>query len=82
MKIYKVYLDMTLVISSLKKYRIYEYNAEFPIVFVEAKNPDGACYKVIFRLITMLLRQDGSEEGVDLCRRIPEDIRVIKVHSP
>ena len=81
MKIYKVYLDMTLVISRLKKYRIYEYNASAPIVFLEASNPDEACFKALYGLIKRILDQDSSAEAKEICEDIKQDVRVVKVST-
>jgi hypothetical protein len=81
MKIYKVYLDMSIVVSRLKKYRIYEYNSEYPIIFVEADDPDGACYTAIYKLLKLVLDQDDSKEARKLCREIKQDIRVISAKS-
>ena len=77
MKIYKVYLDMSMVVSRLKKYRIYEYNSEYPIIFVEADDPDGACYTAIYKLLKLVLDLDDSKEARKLCKEIKQDIRII-----
>ena len=79
MAIYKVHLDLSMVITRLKGFKLREYNSAFPIVFVEAKSPDDACFKSVYILIQGILRQDNSIETRLLCRRIKEDIRVIKV---
>jgi len=79
MKIYKVHLDLSMVISRLKEFRLKEYNSAFPIIFVEAKSPDDACFKSVYILIQGILRQDSSIQTRLLCRSIKEDIRVIKV---
>tara|TARA_B110000014_G_scaffold234914_1_gene199105 strand:+ start:667 stop:915 length:249 start_codon:yes stop_codon:yes gene_type:complete len=79
MKIYKVYMDLQLVIPRLREFRLKEYNSTFPIVFIEAKDPDDACYKAIYNLVSGLLSQDSSVETSLLCRSIVHDIRIIKV---
>jgi hypothetical protein len=48
-------------------------------VFVEADDPDGACFKAIFDLIQIILKQDDSIEARLLCRNIREEIRIIKI---
>lgn len=78
MKIYKVHLDLSLVIGRLREFKLKEYNSAFPIVFVEAKSPDDACFKSVYILIQGILRQDSSIETRLLCRNIKEDIRIIK----
>ena len=52
---------MSLVVSRLKEYRIYEYNSEYPIIFVEADDQDGACYTAIYKLLKLILDQDDSK---------------------
>ena len=81
MVIYKVYLDLTLVMPRLKGFKLKEYNSNFPIVFVEAKSPDDACFKSVYVLINGILKQDDSVETRLLWRSIKEDIRIIKVRA-
>ena len=81
MVIYKVFLDLTLVMPRLKSFKLKEYNSNFPIVFVEAKSPDDACFKAIYILINGILKQDDSVETRLLCRQIKEDVRILKVRS-
>ena len=79
MLIFKVHLDMTLVIARLTQFNLREYNSMHPIVFVEASDPDGACFKAIYGLIQTILKQDESVETRLLCRSIKEDVRITKV---
>ena len=81
MVIYKVYLDLSLVIARLKRFKLKEYNSTFPIVFVEAKSPDDACFKATYGLVNTLLKQDDSIQTRLLCRSIKHDIRIIQVRS-
>lgn len=79
MKLYKVFMDLELVISRLRGFRLKEYNSSFPIVFVEAKDPDDACFRALYNLVSNILSQDSSPETSILCREIVFDIKVIKV---
>lgn len=79
MKIYKVFMNLELVISRLKKFNLKEYNSAFPIIFVEARDPDDACYRSTYGLVSGLLAQDSSAQTALLCREIVFDIRIIKV---
>ena len=74
-------MDLELVISRLRKFKLKEYNSPFPIVFVDARDPDDACYKAIYNLVSTVLSQDSSLQTSILCREIVFDIRVIKVYS-
>jgi len=78
MKIYKVELDLTLVIARLSKYNIYEYNSELPIIFVEAYDPDEACFKSVHKLMHLILKKEDTVESRILCKDIKADIRVIR----
>ena len=78
MKIYKVYLDLSLVITVIIKFKIQEYNSPFPIVFVEAGDPDEACFLATSGLMKTILNQDSSIETRILCREIRHDIRVLR----
>lgn len=78
MKLYKVYLDMSLVIARLRGFKLQKYNSSHPIVFVEASDPDEACWKATHNLMRMLLDQSDSAETRKLCRDIKPDIRVIR----
>ena len=77
MKNYRVEMDLSIVIPQIREYRIYEYNSEHPIIFVEAKDPDEACFKATHRLLQMILKQKDTSETRDLCKEIKKDIVVI-----
>ena len=79
MLIFKIHLDLSLIINRLSRFNLHEYNSTRPIVFIEAADPDGACFKAIFDLIQIILKQDDSIEARLLCRNIREEIRIIKV---
>ena len=81
MILYKIYLDLSLIISRLKSFHLQKYNSKFPIVFVEAKSPDDACFKATYLLIKLILDQDDTIETRLLCRSIKKDIRILKVLS-
>ena len=70
MLIFKVHLDLSLIINRLIRFNLHEYDSTQPIVFVEAADPDGACFKAIFNLIQIILKQDSSIEYRLLCRSI------------
>ena len=82
MRVYKVFMDLSLIMAILKKYRLAEYNTEYPIVFIEANDPDDACYKAKYNLIRKIIKQDSSPEAESLCAEIMHDMRVIKAYIP
>lgn len=75
-------MDLSLVIHKLKQYKLYEYNAKFPIIFAEAFDPDGACYKAYYGLMSIILRQDGSKETSELLKELMLDITIRKIRVP
>ena len=70
---------MSLVISRLKKFRIDDYNHSTPIIFIEAEDPDGACYKAYYKLSSKILKEDHSIETISFCKDIMNDLRIIKI---
>jgi hypothetical protein len=82
MKIYRLTLCLQLVISRLKKFDLKQYNSERPIIFVEANNPDEACYRAIYNLTSIILKQDDSKATIELLKEIMYDVRVIKIGLP
>lgn len=82
MRVYKVFMDLSLIMARLKKYTLAEYNTEYPIVFVEANDPDDACYKAKYNLIRKIMKQDSSPEAELLCSEIMHDMRVMKAYIP
>jgi len=79
MKIYCLHVDMLLVLGRLKGFRLDEFNYPEPIIFLEAKSPDDACYRMVCKLSEILLKQDESVETAALIREILVDIRIIRV---
>ena len=82
MKIYKVEMDLSLVISRLKHFELHEYNSEKPLLFVEAKSPDDACHKAYFKLVALILKQEHTKETILLTNEILHYISITKVSIP
>jgi hypothetical protein len=82
MKLYRVDLCLILVISRLKKFNLFEYNTKNPIIFVQASDPDDACYKTIHNLATIIFKQNSSAETVELFNELKHDIKIKKVIIP
>lgn len=73
---------LTFVMSRLKKYRLEDYNSSTPIIFVEAKDPDDACYQAMHKLASKIIRSDHSVETLNFVKDILNDVRIIKIESP
>ena len=82
MKIYKVELDLSLVMGRLKKYSLQQYNSTYPTVFVEANNPDDACHLAYYQLAEIILKQDLSSETALLVRELLLDISIKSLSVP
>ena len=80
MKIYLLKLDLSLVIARLKKFRLGEFNSNSPLIFIEASNPDEACYLTNCKFVETILKQDDSKETAILIKDIMHDVRITKVY--
>ena len=80
MKIYKVTLDLTLVLSRLKKFDLKEFNHTRPVVFIDAENPDDACFKAHYKFASLILAQEPkmAKEMKDILH----DITITKIMVP
>ena len=59
---------LTLVMPRLKKYTLEDYNSSTPIIFVEAKDPDDACYKAMHKLASKILKT-AQELDIEVINR-------------
>ena len=80
MKIYVIQLDCSLVMSRLRRFRLREFNSEYPMIFVEAANPDEACYLTFCKFSETILKQDDSLATALLIKDVMSDIRITKVY--
>lgn len=72
-------MDLTCVINRLKQYELQEYNNIAPIIFVEAKDPDHACYLSVHNLASKILKKDHSIESIEFTKEIMNDVRIHKI---
>ena len=79
MKIYTVVLDTSRILEQLKDFKLYEFKDETPIIFVEAPDPDEACYMTMCKFAEILLKQDESNETALLLYDVFFKLRIIKV---
>ena len=82
MKMYKMHVDMGLLLPRLRKFRLGDYNAITAIVFAEADNPDEAVGKAWDQLVKMVMKQDDSNDTVMLLRELKHDFAVKKAYVP
>lgn len=79
MKIYVVRFDLTMVLSRLVQFNLHEFNHEYPSIFIEAPDPDEACYLAYCKFSETLLRQDSSNATAKTIQEIEHEIRITKV---
>jgi len=79
MKIYTLMFDMTAVLPRLKKFKLQEFNSSHPKIFVEADDPDGACYEGYCRLSEILLKHDDTRANATFAKKIMDEVRITKV---
>jgi hypothetical protein len=70
---------MASIRQRLKRFNLGKYSDTNPIIFVEANDPDGACYGSVYGLYELMIKQDDSLETKLLFKDIVYDIRVVKV---
>lgn len=75
-------MDLSLVMSRLKRFRLAEYSDPFPTIFVDARDPDEACHLAYYRLVEILLKQDASQETSLLAKDILFDITIREITIP
>jgi hypothetical protein len=80
MKIYVIQLDCSLVMSRLREFKLREFNSEYPILFVEAADPDEACYLAYCKFSETVLKQDDSVETALLIKQLLLDIRITRAY--
>lgn len=81
MMIYKVELDLSLVLQRLKSFRLQEFNNARPTIFVEANDPDEACFLAQHKFASVLLKQDSSSKTAKLIVDVLRDVSIKKVYT-
>lgn len=72
-------MNLSIVLARLKKFKLKEYNSTMPIVFIEASDADDACHKAVYNLAHIIMKQDPSQETIDMLKELSHDIRIVKV---
>lgn len=80
MKNYKISVDISNIFKDISKFNIREYNQPFVYIFISAKNPDDACYKILKDVISKILKKNDHVNTRVFCRLIRHNIRIDKIH--
>lgn len=79
MRNFKLSIDLSDLHIELKKFVLREYSLPFSLIFVEANDPDDACYTVLIKLMKLLMDQDPSLQTRILCKKIKKHMRIDKI---
>ena len=77
--IYKVTIDISRVLSELKKRKITIYKDDIIFVYIEAINPDDACKKAIEEICQNIYKLKRNEDRKKFVLSVKEKISVRKV---
>jgi hypothetical protein len=73
-------LDISNVFTKIRHLILRSYNSPFPTVFINAKDPDEACFEVLNDLINIIMKQNTSIEMRIICREIRRKSRIDKIY--
>ena len=78
---YIVVVDMTLLLTKLKKFRLDKFNKNIAKIEIRANDPDDACHSAFKELCDMILEQDQSTDTKLLLKNLKYDFRVAKLNA-
>ena len=81
MKTYKVHIDISDIFNDIKQLNIRDYFQPFIVKFIQGKNPDDICHKVLVDIIRQILKKDHSINNRIFCRSIRFKIRFDKIYT-
>jgi RNAse (barnase) inhibitor barstar len=81
MRNFKISIDFSDLYLELVDLYMKEYTHPFMLVFVEAEDPDDACFKVLSRIIQIILNNGKTIENRILCRKLKNKLRIEKIYS-
>jgi hypothetical protein len=81
MRNYKISIDISDLYLELLDLDMKEYTQPFMLVFVEAKDPDDACFKILLRMIQIILNNGKTIENRILCKKLKYNLRIEKIYS-
>ena len=81
MRNYKISIDLADLYIQIKELDLKDYNQPFMLKFIEAENPDDACYVVLHRIIQEILETETSIKSRILCRKIRRFLRIERIEA-
>lgn len=79
MRNFRLSIDLSDFYIELRKFVLREYSLPFSLIFIEANDPDDACYMITIKLIKLLMDQNPSVQTRILCKKIKRHIRIDKI---
>lgn len=79
MQNFRLSVDISDVYKEIKPKLTKEYSFPFFFIFLEADNPDDACYTFLNRLLHSIINKEDTLDNRILCRKIKKYIRIYKI---
>ena len=81
MRNYKLHIDLVDLFQYIVEFDLVDYRNLFMIVFVEAADPDDACYLVRKRIKFSIMENNDTIRARIACRKVNMDLRIDKIFS-
>lgn len=81
MRNFKIYIDLVDLHPYIMAFDLIEYRNFFMIVFVEASDPDDACYLIRKRIKYSIMNSESTIDARVACRWVNHLLRIEKVYS-
>jgi hypothetical protein len=81
MRNYKVHIDLVDLYEYISEFDLLEYRHLFMIVFVEAENPDHACYLVRKRIKYSIMNTKNTLRARIACRKVNLYLRIDRIEA-
>lgn len=78
---YKLEIDLLDVIDQIIHLDLINFRSPFITYFIEASDPDDACYSFFFSLRSAILFKEDSLENKILCYKIKSLIRIDRIKA-
>lgn len=82
MRNYKLHIDLVDLFQYIVEFDLVEYRNLFMIVFIEASNPDDACYLIRKRIKHSIMENNSNNIRARIaCRKVNLYLRIDKIYS-
>jgi hypothetical protein len=79
--IYKIEIDISKILPLLKKVGIHRYKQESTHIFVQADDPDEACFIALAKLAQQMLEENNTAAVKDSIKNLRHMVRVVKLRK-